>query len=85
MKVLVEKVLDKELAESLYSELRESPLKVPNKNTKTIEGLVERIGKFNKKHHPYFEASLRTPSHRSNTYTVEIFTFFRDDVRKVIQ
>lgn len=84
MKVLVEKVLDKELVEALYSELRESPLKVPSKNNKTIEGLVERMGKFNKKHHPFFEASLKMPSHRSNTYTVEIFTFLRDDVRKVI-
>ena len=84
MKVLVEKVLDKELSESLYSELRESPLKVPNKNNKTIEGLVERIGKFNNKHYPFFEASLKMPSHRSNTYTVEIFTFLREDVRKVI-
>ena len=79
MKVLVEKVLDKELVEALYSELRESPLKVPSKNNKTIEGLVERMGKFNKKHHPFFEASLKMPSHRSNTYTVEIFTFCRED------
>lgn len=84
MKVAVRRVLDKELVEALYSELRQSPLKVPSKVNKTPEGLIERIGKFNDKHYPFFEASLKMPSHRSNGYEVEIFTFCRDDVRKVL-
>lgn len=83
MKVLVEKVLDKNLVEELYNELRESPLKIASKGK--TEGLVNLMEKFNDKHYPFFEASLKMPSHRSNTYTVEIFTFLRNDVRKVIQ
>lgn len=83
MKVLVEKVLDKNLVEELYNELRESPLKVARKGK--AEGLVTLMGRFNNKHYPFFEASLKMPSHRSNTYTVEIFTFLREDIRKVIQ
>ena len=83
MKVLVEKVLDKNLVEELYDELRESPLKIARKGKS--EGLVTLMERFNNKHYPFFEASLKMPSHRSNTYTVEIFTFLRDDVRKVIQ
>lgn len=84
MKVSVRRVLSKDLVESLYNELKESPLKVPNKNEDFLEGLIERINKFNKKHYPFFEAILKLPSNRSNTYTVEIFTFCREDVRKVI-
>lgn len=84
MKVRVEKVLDKDLVEALYSELRESPLKVPSKSKKLHESLLDRIGKFNDKHYPFFEASLKMPSHRSNGYTVEIFTFCRYDIRSVI-
>ena len=83
MKVLVENVLDKNLVEELYNELRESPLKVARKGK--AEGLVTLMEIFNNKHYPFFEASLKIPSHRSNTYTVEIFTFLREDIRKVIQ
>lgn len=84
MKVSVRRVLSKDLVESLYNELKESPLKVPNKNEDFLEGLIERINKFNKKHYPFFKAILKLPSHRSNTYTVEIFTSCRDDIREVI-
>lgn len=84
MKVRVEKVLDKDLVESLYSELRESPFKVPSKSKNLPDSLLERIGKFNQKHYPFFEATLKMPSHRSNGYTVEIFTFCRYDIRSVI-
>lgn len=84
MKISVRRVLDKELVEALYNEVRESPLKVPSKNEDFLEGLIERINKFNKKHYPFFEAILKLPPHRSNGYEVEIFTFCRDDVRKVI-
>lgn len=84
MRISVRRVLDKELVEALYNEVRKSPFKVPNKNEDFLEGLIERINKFNKKHYPFFEAILKLPSHRSNTYTVEIFTSCRDDVREVI-
>ena len=84
MEVSVRRVLDKKLVEALYSEVEKSPFKVPNKNEDFLEGLIDRINKFNKKHYPFFEASLKMPSHRSNTYSVEIFTFCREDVRKVI-
>lgn len=84
MKISVRRVLDKELVDALYNEVRESPFKVPSKKSKTPEGLLERIGKFNGKHYPFFEASLKMPSHRSKGYEVEIFTFCREDVRKVI-
>ena len=84
MKISVRRVLDKELVEALYNEVRESPFKVPNKNEDFLEGLIERINKFNKKHYPFFEAILKLPSNRSNGYEVEIFTSCRDDVRKVI-
>lgn len=83
MKVLVEKVLDKNLVDELYDELRESPLKVARKGK--AEGLVTLMERFNNKHYPFFEASLKMPSHRSNGYTVEIYTFLREDIRKVIQ
>lgn len=82
MKVLVEKVLDKNLVDELYDELRESPLKIASKGKS--EGLVTLMERFNNKHYPFFEASLKMPSHRSNTYTVEIFTFCREDVKEVI-
>lgn len=82
MKVRVEKVLDKDLVEALYSELRESPLKIASKGKS--EGLVNLIEEFNNKHYPFFEASLKMPSHRSNGYTVEIYTFCRYDIRSVI-
>lgn len=84
MKVSVRRVLDKKLVDALYSELEKSPFKVPNKNEDFLEGLIDRINKFNKKHYPFFKAILKLPSHRSNTYTVEIFTSCRDDVREVI-
>lgn len=84
MKISVRRVLSKDLVEALYNEVKESPFKVPNKNEDFLEGLIDRINKFNKKHYPFFEAILKLPSHRSNTYTVEIFTFCRDDVREVI-
>lgn len=82
MKVRVEKVLSKELVNELYDELRESPLKIARKGE--AEGLVTLMERFNNKHYPFFEASLKMPSHRSNTYTVEIFTFCREDVKEVI-
>lgn len=82
MKVRVEKVLSKHLVDELYDELRESPLKIARKGE--AEGLVTLMHRFNNKHYPFFEASLKMPSHRSNTYTVEIFTFCREDVRKVL-
>lgn len=82
MKVAVRRVLDKELVDALYSELRESPLKIASKGKS--EGLVNLIEEFNDKHYPFFEAVLKMPSHRSNGYEVEIFTFCREDVRKVI-
>lgn len=82
MKVRVEKVLSKDLVNELYNELRESPLTIASKGKS--EGLVNLIEEFNDKHYPLFEASLKMPSHRSNTYSVEIFTFCREDVRKVI-
>ena len=84
MRISVIRVLDKELVEALYNEVRKSPFKVPSKNEDFLEGLIDRINKFNKKHYPFFEAILKLPSHRSNGYEVEIFTFCRDDVRKVI-
>ena len=83
MKVLVEKVLDKNLVEELYDELRESPLKIARKGK--AEGLVTLMERFNDKHYPFFEASLKMPSHRSNTYTVEIFTFIREDIKEVMK
>lgn len=82
MKVRVEKVLSKDLVNELYDELRESPIKIARKGK--AEGLVNLLEKFNNKHYPFFEASLKMPSHRSNTYTVEIFTSCRDDIREVI-
>ena len=82
MKVSVRRVLSKDLVDALYGELRESPLTIASKGKS--EGLVELIREFNDKHYPFFEATLKAPSHRSNTYTVEIFTFCREDVRKVI-
>lgn len=82
MKVAVRRVLDKELVDALYSELRESPLTIASKGKS--EGLVNLIEEFNDKHYPFFEAILKMPSHRSNTYSVEIFTFCREDVRKVL-
>jgi hypothetical protein len=82
MKVRVEKVLSKDLVNELYDELRESPIKIARKGK--AEGLVNLMEKFNNKHYPFFEASLKMPSHRSNTYTVEIFTSCRDDIREVI-
>ena len=82
MKVRVEKVLSKDLVNELYDELRESPIKIARKGK--AEGLVNLMEKFNNKHYPFFEASLKMPSHRSNTYSVEIFTSCRDDVREVI-
>lgn len=82
MKVRVEKVLSKDLVNELYNELRESPLKIASKGKS--EGLVTLIEKFNDKHYPFFEASLKMPSHRSNTYSVEIFTSCREDIREVI-
>lgn len=84
MRISVRRVLDKELVEALYNEVRKSPLKVPSKNEDFLEGLIDRINKFNKKHYPFFEAILKLPSHRSNGYEVEIFTFCRDDIREVI-
>ena len=84
MKVRVEKVLDKDLVYALYKEVRESPFKVPSKSKKLPDSLLERIGKFNQKHYPFFEATLKMPSHRSNGYDVEIFTFCRYDIRSVI-
>lgn len=54
MKVRVEKVLGKDLVEALYSELRESPFKVPSKSKNLPDSLLERIGKFNQKHYPFF-------------------------------
>lgn len=44
MKVLVEKVLDKNLVEELYNELRESPLKIASKGK--AEGLVNLMGEI---------------------------------------
>lgn len=82
MKVRVEKVLSKDLVNELYDELRESPLKIARKGK--AEGLVTLMERFNNKHYPFFKASLKMPSHRSNTYSVEIYTFCREDVRKVI-
>lgn len=82
MKVRVEKVLDKDLVEALYNELRASPLTIASKGKS--EGLVNLIEEFNDKHYPFFEASLKMPSHRSNGYTVEIYTFCRYDIRSVI-
>lgn len=82
MKVRVEKVLSKDLVNELYDELRESPLKIASKGE--AEGLVNLMHRFNYKHYPFFKASLKMPSHRSNTYSVEIYTFCREDVRKVI-
>ena len=82
MKVAVRRVLDKELVDALYSELRESPLKIASKGKS--EGLVNLIEEFNDKHYPFFEAVLKMPSHRSNGYEVEIFTLCREDVRRVI-
>ena len=84
MKISVRRVLDKDLVEALYNEVRESPLKVPSKSKNLPDSLLERIGKFNQKHYPFFEATLKMPSHRSNGYDVEIFTFCREDVREVI-
>lgn len=84
MKISVRRVLDKELVDALYNEVRESPLKVPSKSKNLPDSLLERIEKFNDKHYPFFEASLKMPSHRSNGYTVEIFTFCRYDIRSVI-
>lgn len=83
MKVLVEKVLDKNLVDELYDELRESPLKIARKGK--AEGLVTLMERFNNKHYPFFEASLKMPSHRSNTYTVEIYTFLKDDIKEVMK
>lgn len=82
MKVRVERVLSKDLVNELYDELRESPLKIASKGKS--EGLIDLIHRFNNKHYPFFEASLKMPSHRSNGYTVEIYTFCREDVREVI-
>ena len=82
MKVLVEKVLSRDLVNELYDELRESPLKIASKCE--AEGLVNLMHRFNYKHYPFFKASLKMPSHRSNGYEVEIFTFCREDVRKVL-
>ena len=82
MKISVRRVLSKDLVEALYSELRESPFKIASKGK--AEGLVELVVEFNDKHYPFFEAIIKEPSHRSNTYTVEIFTFWRVEVRKGI-
>ena len=82
MKISVRRVLDKNLVDALYSELRESPLTIASKGR--ADGLINLIEEFNDKHYPFFEATLKAPSHRSNTYSVEIFTFCREDVRKVI-
>ena len=84
MKVSVRRVLDKELVDALYTEIRESPFKVPSKSKNLPNSLLEKIEKFNQKHYPFFEATLKMPYHRSNGYEVEIFTFCREDVRWVI-
>lgn len=80
MKVRVEKVLDKDLVNELYSEVIESPFKVPSKSRNLYDSLLGRIERFNKKHYQFFEASLKMPSHRSNGYEVEIFLISVDTI-----
>lgn len=81
MRVPIEKVLSEYLVSVLYGELRESPLKVARKGR--AEGLVSLVEKFNNRYYPLFTASLIYPNHRSNTYTVKIYTEVREDINSV--
>lgn len=81
MKVPIEKVLSDYLVRVLYDELRESPLKIASKGR--AEGLVSLVEKFNDRYYPFFTANLIYPNHRSNTYTVKIYTEVKDDINSV--